>query len=396
MTNEGPHSFEEEHEKKHSWQFMKWIFKVLFSPMKTFEEIVKKPNIKGPILILLIMLPITLGGQYISGTKFFLEIPTPENDLWTEKQTNQPSFLWEPDDTIAFDNNDFIIGNYSVSASLINSSLIWMRLTNIEYSSYFKENDSRLFFSIKWVNEENVPPTNATLQLFLFSNVSERFELDIKSDVANSSNVWANVSANFNSENWTHNNSTIQANITGIGFQLRWADSANLTLKIDDLFFGTYTSLSSSNTFAPQLAYLLMQNSIQFLLEWIILSGVVFLLLKSLSDWTGPWKNLLSTVGYSYSPSIIYSGVLVLLFLFLPPVFFPYNISYSESLNIYQLSWGIPISVVGLVYYGWLTILCGISLKKLHELSWSKAFLISFGAIVMSLLLSAFILSAFF
>jgi len=396
LTNEEHRPLEEEYEKGYSWQFMKWVFKVLFSPLKAFEEIVKKPNIKGPILILLIILPITLGGQYISGTKFFLEIPTPENDLWTEKQSNHPSFLWEPNDTIAFDNNDFIIGNYSVSASLINSSFIWMRLTNIEYSSYSKENNSRLFFSIKWVNEENVPPTNVTLQLFLFNNMSERFELDIRNDVANSSNVWANVSANLSSENWTQKNSTIQANITGIGFQLRLANSANLTLKIDDLFFGTYTSLSSSNTFTPQLAYLLIQNSIQFLLEWIILSGIVFLLLKSLSDWTGLWKNLLSTVGYAYSPSIIYSGVLALLFLFLPPIFFPYNISYLEYLNIYQRSWGIPISVVGFMYYGWLTILCGISLKKLHGLSWSKALLISFGAIVMSLLLSAFILSAFF
>jgi hypothetical protein len=269
-----------------------------------------------------------------------------------------------------------------------------MRLTNIGSFNYSKEDYSRLFFRIKWVNEANVPPNNATLRLFLLNNMSEIYKLDIKDDLANSSNVWANVSVNLGSENWTQKNSTIQANITGIGFQLSWANPANLTLKIDEVFFGTYTSASS--TFATQLTYLLIRSITHFLLEWIILSGIVFFFLKSFSDWAGTWKNLLSTVGYVYSPSIIYSSALALLFLFLPTVFFPYNISYLEYLDIYQRSWGVSISIVGLLYYVWVTILCGIFLKKLHEFSWRKAFLMGFGAIFTSLLLSSFLLSAFF
>ena len=85
---------EDEGEKKQSLQFAKWIFQVLYSPMKTFEEIVKNPNVKGPILILLITLPLTLSVQYTSGAKFFLEIPAPEYDLWTEKPSNL-SLKWQ-------------------------------------------------------------------------------------------------------------------------------------------------------------------------------------------------------------------------------------------------------------------------------------------------------------
>jgi len=396
VTIDEVQSLEEEQEKKQSGQFVKWIFKVLYSPMKTFEEIVEKPNVKGPILILLITLPIVLGGQYISGTKFFLENPAPENDLWTEKPSNSTSFLWSSNDNITFDNNDYIVGNFSVSSSLTNSSLIWMRLTDIGSFNCSEEEYSRLSFRIKWVNEANVTPT-AILQLFSLNNESNRFELDVGPLVANSSDVWANITVSPAIDGWmeVRGDSTSWANVTGIGFQLMWPSSVNLTVKIDDLFFGKYVPISSLSTFGTQLAYSIMRSGFDFLLEWLILSGIVLLALKSFFDWKGFWKNLLSSVGYVYSASIVYLGALVVLFLVLPPIFLPYNITYLEYLDIYQGSWGMPISVLTLLSYGWAIILCTIALKKLHELSWSKAFIIGFGAVVMSLLFSSILLGVF-
>ena len=138
MTIDEPHSLEEEQEKKQPWEFVKWIFRVLYSPMKTFEEIVEKPNIKGPVLILLITLPLILGGQYISGTKFFLETPTPENDLWTESVGNSTSFLWNSNDNVTLDSYDCIVGNYSVSSSFA------MRCGDSQYF-YFHDSAPPLF-----------------------------------------------------------------------------------------------------------------------------------------------------------------------------------------------------------------------------------------------------------
>ena len=362
--------------------------------MKTFEEIVKKPNIKGPILILIMTLPLVLGGHYVSGTKFFLEAPTPETDLWTEKPSNSTSFLWSSNDNITFDKNDNITGDYSVSSSLINSSLIWMSLTNIGSFNCSEEEYSRLTFRIKWVNEANVTPT-ATLQLFSLNNES-RFELDVGDVIANSTNVWANVSVNLATENWSGENLTKWGSITGISFQLAWVNPANLTLKIDGLFFGKFIPMSSSVNFDLQLVYSLAQSGVNFLLEWLILSGIVLLALKSFSDWKGIWKDLFSIVGYAYSTSIVYLVALIILFFLLPPIFFPLNFTYFEYIAIYQVSWGIPISILSLLYYGWATILCAIALKKMHELSWNKAFLISFGAVIMSLIFSSLLLSAFF
>ncbi len=383
----------EEEEKKQPWLFAKWVVGVLYSPMKTFEEIVKKPSIKGPILILLLTLPFTVGVQYTSGARFFLETPTPENDLWTEKPSDT-LFLWGSNGNITFDSADYVSGNYSVSASLTNSSLVWLQLTNIGSFNCSEEEYTRLSFSIKWVQGANAVPAT-TLQLFSLNNESNRFELDLGDVVANSTGVWANVSVNLATDEWTQVNSPSWENITGIGFRLAWDNPSTLVVKIDGLFFGKYLLFSSLSVFGLQLVYSLMQSIFDFLLEWLILSGILWLALKSFSGWKGVWKDLVSIFGYIYSAYAVYLGVLALLFLFLPPIFLPYNVTYLEYVDVYESSWGIPISILRLLAYGWASILCTVALKKMTELSWSKAFIIGFVAVVISLLFSSLLLSVF-
>ncbi len=364
--------------------------------MKAFREIMEKPSVKGPILILLITLPIALSGQYVSGTKFFLESPTPENDLWTEAPSNSLSFSWSSNANVAFDGDDYVSGEYSVSISLTDTLLVWARLTDVGSFNCSEEEYSRFSFSVKWVSEENATPA-ALLQLFSLNNESTRFERDITNSIANKTGRWGNITVNLATDDWVEIPEGLPSweNVTGIGFQVTWPNLANVTLKIDDMFFGKYTSVASSNTFDQQLVYSLTRSSISFLLEWLILSGIAFLTLKSFFNWTGLWKNLLATVGYVYSASIIQLVALTLLFLLLPPIFLPYNITYVEYLDIYQRSWGIPISVLSLLSYVWTTILCAVALKSLQSLSWMQAFLTGFGAVVISLLLSSFLLSAF-
>ena len=144
-----------------------------------------------------------------------------------------------------------------------------------------------------------------------------------------------------------------------------------------------------------QLAVSLMRSGVDFLLEWLILSGIVLLAFKSFSEWNGFWKNLFFTIGYIYSASLVYLGTLTVLLLLLPSIFLPYSITYLEYLDIYQASWGTPISILSLLFYGWTIILCAVALKKMHELSWNKAFMISLGAVILSLLFSSFFFSAF-
>ncbi len=388
----------EDGDSKESGRFLKWVFQVLYTPREAFGEIVEKPSVKGPILILLITLPIILGGQYVSGAKFFLETPSPENDLWTENSSESHTFLWSSGNGVIFNDGDYVAGNYSVSVSLTNSSLIWLRLTSIGTFNCSEEGHNRLSFRIKWVNEKNVPPANAVLQLFSFNNESRKFELHINDIIANNTNIWANVTVDLATAKWVVAEEHLPSwtNVTGIGFQLVWDDPTSLTMKIDDLFFGRYIPVISSNVFGTQIAYSLVRNGINFLLEWVILSSVVFLALKSFSDYKGSWKNLLYVMGYVYSPSIIYLAALAVLFFYLPPFYIPYSITYLEYLELYQSSWGLPISVLNLLFYLWITGLCVVALRRMHESSWSKALLVGFGAVVISLLLSSVVVSVFF
>lgn len=378
-------------------QFAKLVLKVLYSPMKAFEEIGKKPSIKGPILILLITLPLFVSIQYSSSSKFFLEAPTPENDLWTEEPHNSHSFLWSSEDEILFDNNDCVWGNYSVSTSSFNSSQIWMHLTEIGSIDCSEGEHSRLSFAIKVANEGELMA--AVLRLFSGNSDDGGFELDILPLLGTIVGVWVNVTLDLATDSWTKTETTSSwTNITGIGFQLIWLDWGNLTVKVDKLFFGKFVSSSASYGVDLQLLSIVF-SVIDFLLEWLILSGVVLLILRSFSNWTGVFKDLFHYIGYVYSASIVYWGAIALISLFLPPLYIPAYIILQEHTSIYQAGWGASISyltVCMLLYYGWATILCAVSLKKLVEMSWGKAILAGFGAFVMGVLFSSLLLSAFF
>ncbi|TET56152.1 hypothetical protein E3J51_05400 [Candidatus Bathyarchaeota archaeon] len=381
-------------EQEEPLQFVKSVFKVLYSPMKAFEEIGKKPSVKGPILILLITLPLFVSIQYSSTSKFFLETTIPENDLWTEEPHNSHSFLWSSGDEILFDNTDYISGNYSVSISAFNSSQIWMYLTEIGSINCSEGEHSRLSLAIKISNEEEL--TTAALQLFSGNNDPNGFELDILPLIGTVANTWVNITVDLANDNWTKTTATSSwTDITGIGFQLTRLGLGNFTVKVDGLFFGKFVSSASSYGVDLQLLSV-VRSSINFLLEWLILSGVVLLLLRSFSKWTGSFKDLFYYIGHVYSASIVYLSAIALTSFFLPPLYIPANITFQQYVNIYQASWGAPISYLTLLYYGWATILCAVSLKKLVEMSWSKAILVGFGAFVMGVLFSSFLLSVFF
>ncbi|MEM2916876.1 MAG: YIP1 family protein [Candidatus Bathyarchaeia archaeon] len=62
-----------ESEEKPAEMFAYGIFKVLYSPIEAFKNIVKKPNIKGPLLIMLLVSICFVGRAYISFSKVFYQ-----------------------------------------------------------------------------------------------------------------------------------------------------------------------------------------------------------------------------------------------------------------------------------------------------------------------------------
>jgi hypothetical protein len=373
-----------------SLQFVRSILKVLYSPMNAFKGIAKKPNIKGPILILTLVLLLSLGLDCIQTSKIFLETQTPEKDIWTEASQ---SLQWNSNGDLIYNATDYLIGNYCISSSVNESTILMelMELDNINCSE-----NSRLSFCIKFSDEV---PSLANLNLYSEDSNVTGFELDISHLLVNETNIWMNITLNLLSENWNETPSANWANITGIGFQFAWLDFGNYVIKIDGLFFGKFESQYSIYGVDVILFLSLFNNAVSFLLEWLILSVLILLILRSFYTWNGTFKYLMSYVGYVYAAFLIFLGIATIISIPFPSLYIPSNIYSQEYINvmqIYQTNWVTPGLLVQLVYYGWVTMLLAISIKELVELSWSKAILVSFGAFIMSVLFSSFLLSALF
>jgi len=54
------------------------ILKVIYSPVNAFKQIIQKPDIKGPIIILILVLAATVGRQYAVGSKIFIQTESQE------------------------------------------------------------------------------------------------------------------------------------------------------------------------------------------------------------------------------------------------------------------------------------------------------------------------------
>lgn len=54
------------------------ILKVLYSPVNAFKQIIQKPDIKGPLITLVLVLIATVGRQYVIGSKIFIQTDSQE------------------------------------------------------------------------------------------------------------------------------------------------------------------------------------------------------------------------------------------------------------------------------------------------------------------------------
>jgi len=384
--------------------FVREIFRVLYSPLEAFKEIAKKHDVKGPMLILLIAVLVTAGAQYISASKISFENPTPEMDIWTESTS-----LWASNGVLS-DDTDRIVGNYSVKSFSSNDTCIWMKLTEIGPFDCSGDSGYRGFsFRIKWIHQNETPPnSNATLQLF--SNEENRyFQYGLGNNITSSSNKWANLTADVGpGQGWVSVNSPDWGNITGLEFRLAWlpSDAANLTMKIDDLYFGEYVPLLASGDFTGWLASSLMGSATDFIVRWILYAGLLLLTIKIFGGETGPWSVLFNVVGYVFAVTLVYLAIDALLISMLPSLSFPLEawspaageeeIGLALWNQIIQDNWG-TMWAYNLRYYlpfafhAWTAALGTIALHFAREFAWKKAAAISVMAYVMLIFLKAII-----
>jgi len=372
------------------------VFEVLYSPVNAFRKIIEKPDFKGVLLVLVLVISSMIISQYIVTSKLLLENRTPENDDWTESLTNQHN--WVSNGSPSIDETDYQMGNtdgnHSITSSVPTETSIWLKITDIGSINCSETGYNELFFWIKWTHEEGLSPSLGTLKLFSGSEDSY-FEYNKITELLNSSGEWTNAILNVGpDQGWTSNNSPDWQSITGIEFILDWSSSANLTMKIDGLYFRKFSSPLITGEFSGLIIPIILQVVLNFAMDWILWAGILIIVAKLFQEDLGRWNVFFVIIGYSFIATVVYTLVNAVSLSTLPMLNVPLD---ADALNAlldvswrpllaYQLSLYIP--VIGEV---WIAALGAVVVRLMKEMTWSKAATIAAVAFAIRFLLRLFL-----
>jgi hypothetical protein len=400
--------------------FLYDIFKVIYSPVKAFREVLENPRYIGPIIIIIISLFLTLGTQYVSVSKHYVETITPASprDSWTNMTT--PSSLWATNASVgnvtAYSNanNGLLAGNYSVHALASNTSEILLKTTNIGTidCSEFKTLYYKLMYNSSDQTQTPLNASYAYLRLISLNNENRYFEFNLSDQrYLNISQAWidANVTLNFTSvSGWTSKGNPNPENITGIEFILVFPQDGQLSLYLNDLYFGgEYKILYDAVGFSYWLSSTVVSSVFDILLRWLIFAGLLWLTLKVFQPQGSPFKTFLIVVGYAFAIMFVYVTIDMLSVSQLPVLHFPNKVIFpltgreiqNASIvtnNIYKTYWTPTIAYdafIGAWYVShvWTMGLFSIALRVMQNFSWKKAVMISVIAYIIGLFVRAII-----
>ena len=311
--------------------------KVLYAPHKVFKNIVQKPGYWVPIILLFIFVLAQVGSSSVIGSRSHIEQTLPTGvsaDAWTDNAT-----LWQANPGVTISNNyvDYInatpaisgfpdyYGNSSVQFTVSNSSTLQMALADFGGQANCGPNG---FQNISF--RVDIAPPDAkpeSVNLTLYVSDFDFFSYDLTSAFSNSvANVWNNITVPVGSGGWSTTGSPSWENITSLKLNFAWSSSSDVTVLLDGLFFRgkfetqldlvgslAYLANSALNGFAP------------FLFEWLILTGIMYLLIKGLKG-NVIWKPLMVAVGYALITLVIQAFIIAVIYTTLPNLYYPLEI----------------------------------------------------------------------
>lgn len=306
---------------------LKDIPRVLYSPQKAFKSITQKPSYIGPLVILIIFTIVFASVAYVTAQRWYIDQSAPDStqgDIWTENAS-----YWTSSGTISNNTSTYIssgttyynyFGNTSIQFSNSSTNDIWMQTSgNFDLnctSVGYRDVSLRVI-----IVSPDVAPQNVTLTL-LSGNSS--FNYDLTSIFSNgTTNVWYNLTVPLDTTGWASSGTPNWEHITGLKMEFMWENSSSVNVIFDGLYFkGQYTSYADSLGISFFLQYGL-NAVVQFVFEWIILTGLMFLLLKGLKI-NSVWKPLFISVGYALVVLVIQYIVLGVVFAFIyPSIYYP-------------------------------------------------------------------------
>ena len=386
----------------------KEILRVLYAPHKVFKDIIQKPGYVGPFILLIIFVLAQVGSSYVVASQSYIETTAPQTvplseqgDIWTENAA-----LWQANAGVTVSNNtsDYINSTYSTTSiefTASNTSNVWMELNNLDGSvNCGVDGFKNVSFRVKLLTPD-VKPENVSL--YLYSLSGSNFYYDLTSEFSNSAvNVWNNITRTIGvgSEGWVSSGATTWENITGLKLDFTWSSSSNVDLRIDGLFFkGDYEGLleiygisylanSALNGFAP------------FLFEWLLLTGLVYLIIKGLKG-NVVWKPLMVAVGFALVILVIQVLILAVVYTALPDLYYPLEVLAGppgELQVAYQVildaiaSVTLVSTIIQVAIYVWTVTLGTFIVRAITEFGWGKSLLVSGGGLLFTVIILSLLL----
>lgn len=380
---------------------LKQILKTLYAPHKAFKEIIQNPKYLGPLLIMVMLVVANVAFTYAATSKTYVElsIPTGEKlDEWTENST-----LWVSNATIS-ESNDSITGGYfgnaSISFSVINATQAWAELDNIgPLNCSNPDKYTKLSFRTKWTSNQT-QLANMTIKLFSNSS-SDYFSYNATMASLNlTHNMWNNLTIPLDTSDWSSSNpSAGWGKITGLRLELTWNENSNVTLLVDGLFFhGPFRSLFENAGSVYMVNYAIL-GFMQFIVTWVILSGLVYILTKAFGGKL-VWKPLLILIGFALVTMFVQALVNAIAYATLPNMRYPFELlvgvegeaqAVVDSIN--SQTWVVAYiqRFMQIAVWIWTIALTTLAVRFLAAISWFKSAAIAAIAYFVTLLVESFI-----
>jgi hypothetical protein len=385
-----------------TYQTLKDIFKVIYSPRKALAEIIQNPKYIGPILIMLLFTAANLGSTFILISKTYAEQTSPtsqQKDMWTENGT-----LWTATPNVTIEENfaDFINGSYygnrSIEFSTINNTQLSMQLNDIgSVNCSGPDGYKTLYARIKRISPEDIPE-NVTIYLFSTTS-SDFFHYNLTDQFSNSTlNVWNNLTIQLGS-GWNSIGNANWENITGLRLEFGWPSNSNITLLVDGLFFGGVFGSPVENMTNYMINFSII-TVMQFVIRWIFLGGLLFIMTRAFKANT-VWRIMLIIAGFALVTMFVQALINVITFSTLPTLYYRFqllggvrgesNDAYNEILNSVWLVSAIGDYVMIIVHF-WTVALCGVATRLVTQFSWSKSLLVAAVAYFVAITAQQFII----
>jgi hypothetical protein len=387
---------------------------VLYAPHKAFKKIVENPKYLGVVIILVLFIAVQTGYYTSYYSKINYEQTSPsaaELNTWTT--TNATAWVNTQGTTVNQDSVDFInqtySGNSSLQFSLDNSNSLSMTLNDFGSSvNAGPDGFNNLSMSIK-LAAPNVTPQNAMLTLYSSGGTSSFFQYDLTSQLSSNVDQWNNLTIPVGTSDWQSTGSANWSDITGIKLDLTYPSDANITVKLQNLFFrGQYLTVIEGSGTTLFAASAIQSTLIQFLFQWIILTAVIYLILKLLKAPAFVWKPLFVATGFVLIVMVITALIGLIATFALPTVYYPYEFPPYASLvypdfyvaqasmqsqatyNAIVASTSVFTSIstaITVVLYLWQVILATMLVKAMSGFGWIKSLAAAGGSVILTIII---------